>query len=109
MLSLMLALALAGLLCAGLARLFVLRYESGDVFAEYSTLRADPLGAKAIHDALDDISGVEVSRNFKPLQKLQPGRPITLVYAGVARASFWTEREVQEFETLVFGGSSTLR
>jgi hypothetical protein len=99
------ALLLAAVFAYGVAHLFVLRFESGDVYPPYSTLRADPLGAKGILDALAQLPGVETRRHFKPLEKLQPGRPVTLVYLGVNKESFWTERELAEFETLVFGGS----
>lgn len=105
LLMLALALLLAAAFCAGVARLFALRYQSGDVYPPYSTLRTDPLGAKAIYDALGRIEGVETRRNFKQLKHVQPGRPVTLVYLGTARHSFWTEREVQDFQSLVFGGA----
>src|SRR5262249_47920426 len=42
--------------------------------------------------------------NFKPLKMLRPGQPVTLVYLGVQKASFWTEREWQEFQSLIYGG-----
>ena len=76
LLTIALALVLAGAFCFGLARLFALRYQAGEVYPPYSTLRADPLGAKAIHDALRELPGVEVRRNFLPLKKLQPGQPM---------------------------------
>ena len=105
LLTLTLALLLAVGFCYGLARLFTLRYESGDVYPPYSTLRADPLGAKGIYEAIAQLPGVEVRRNFQPLKKLQPGRPITLVYLGTAHESYWTERELAEFETLMANGA----
>src|SRR5437588_6749284 len=64
---------------AGFVRLFVLRYEAGEIYPAYSTLRPDPLGAKAIYAALGKVPGVEVRRNLQPLKKMQPGRPVTLV------------------------------
>ncbi len=105
LLTLTLALLLAVGFCYGLARLFTLRYESGDVYPPYSTMRADPLGAKGIYEAIGLLPGVEVRRNFQPLKKLQPDRPITLVYLGTAHESYWTERELAEFETLITNGS----
>lgn len=105
LLTIALALMLAGTFVFGLARLFTLRYQAGEVYPAYSTLRADPLGAKAIYDALRELPGMEVRRNFLPLKKLQPGQPVTLVYAGVQPQSYWTERELQELETLLANGS----
>ncbi|MDB6151081.1 MAG: hypothetical protein JWQ44_2529 [Chthoniobacter sp.] len=105
LLSLMLALLLAAAFCYGVGHLFRLRYQSGEVYPEYSTLRPDPLGAKAIFDALGAMPGLETHRNFRPLKKLQPPEPITLVYAGVKWDAQWTEREFQEFKTIVSNGS----
>lgn len=105
LLALALAVLVAGAFCFGLARLFALRYEAGDVYPPYSTLRADPVGTKALHDALGGLPGVQVRRNFQPLKKLQPGQPVTLVYAGVQPQSYWTERELLELETLLANGA----
>lgn len=89
----------------GVMHLFALRYATGGVYPPYSTLRADPLGAKAIHDALGALPGVEVRRNFRALPRLEAPTPITLVYAGIARHVSWEEKELAAFETLVRGGS----
>jgi hypothetical protein len=105
LLTLTLALLLAAGFCFGLARLFALRYAGGEVYPPYSTLRPDPLGAKGLYAALGQLPGVEVRRNFQPLKKLRPAQPITLVYLGTARTSFWTERELQEFDTLLLNGA----
>lgn len=89
----------------GLTQLFVLRYEVGDSYPAYSSLRADPLGTKALATALDELPNVEVRRNFKPLPKLRPNGPVTLVYAGVPHRAFWSDDELQAFTTLVLSGS----
>ena len=99
------ALALAALFFYGVARLFVLRYEKGDVYPPYSTLRADPLGVKGIYEALDRLPAVGASRNFRPLPKLQPAAPITLVYAGVGHRAYWEDRELRVFNGLVLDGT----
>ena len=96
---------LGAVFVGGLVRLFVLRYETGDVYPPYSTLRADPLGTKALAAALDDLPGLKVERNFKPLPKLDPAGPVTLVYAGVSHRDYWNERELQQFDKLVVSGS----
>jgi hypothetical protein len=105
LLSLLLALLLGGGFVYGLTRLFVLRYEIGDIYPPYSSLRADPLGTKALAAALDELPGVEVRRNFKPLPKLRPSGPVTLIYTGVPHRAYWTEQEVLAFDSLVAGGS----
>lgn len=105
LLSLLLALLLGGGFAYGLAHLFILRYEIGDVYPPYSSLRADPLGTKALAEALDELPNVDVHRNFKPLPKLRAGGPVTLVYTGVPHHAYWTEQELAAFDSLVVGGS----
>ncbi|MEI9894518.1 MAG: DUF4350 domain-containing protein [Chthoniobacter sp.] len=105
LLRLFLAVALAVAFVCGLARLFVLRYEVGDIYPPYSSLRADPVGTKALATALDELPKVEVRRNFKPLPKLHTSEPVTLVYAGVPHEAYWTDQELLAFDTLVLNGS----
>jgi hypothetical protein len=76
----LLALAFA----AGLLHLFNLRFEAGDVYPPYSSLRADPLGAKALHDSLNSL--LEVERNFSSLARLADGRNTALFYLGSSTA-----------------------
>ena len=66
-------LALAAGLLAGILQLCVLRFRVGDVYPPLSSLRGDPVGAKAFHDALKDLDGVKVERNYRPLAKLGTG------------------------------------
>ncbi len=99
------ALALAAAFFYGVTRLFVLRFERGDVYPPYSTLRADPLGAKGIYEALDQLPGVESSRNFRALPKLKPAAPVSLVYPGVSHRRYWEDRELRHFNSLVLDGT----
>jgi hypothetical protein len=69
-------------LAAGLAQLFVLRFEAGDIYPPYSSLRTDPLGSKALHDSLASLRGPAVSRNHRPLEKLADRGPLTLFWLG---------------------------
>jgi hypothetical protein len=105
LLRLLFALLLAGGFAYGLTQLFMLRYATGDVYPPYSSLRADPLGTKALAAALDELPGVEVRRNFKPLPKLRPDGPVTLLYTGVPHKAYWTEQELAAFDGLVVRGS----
>ena len=105
LLTLLCALALAVAFIYGVSRLFVLRFERGDVYPPYSTLRADPLGTKGIYEALDQLPGVAAERNFRALPKLKPATPITLVYPGVAHRAYWEDRELRHFNGLVLDGS----
>ena len=59
----------------GLVQLFQLRFEVGDVYPPYSSLRADPLGAMAFYESLEKLPGVSVRRDFAATDRLpeEPG------------------------------------
>lgn len=57
-------------LLTGLGWLIHLRFESGQAYAPGSSLRTDPLGAKALHDAYAALPGIAVARNFLPLSEV---------------------------------------
>ena len=105
LLTLLFALLLAGGFIWGLARIFVLRYEVGDIYPEYSSLRADPLGTKGLAETLGDLPGIEMRRNFKPLPKLRAEHQVTFVYTGVPHTASWTEEELRIFDAMVVNGS----
>ncbi len=69
----------------GIAKLFVLRFEAGDVYPAYSTLRSDPLGSKAFYESLDNLNSLTVSRNYKPLSKLHPEQGVTFFFVGIEK------------------------
>jgi len=50
--------------------MMALRFESGDVFPAYSSLRSDPLGAKVLYKSLSALPGITVDRNFRPFDEL---------------------------------------
>lgn len=95
-------LLLVGLLAAlvgGLALLFQRRVAQGDVFPAYSSLRADPLGIRALHDSLAQVPGVQVERQFKPIAELAPLPARTLVLAGIG-PKLWTKTRREDFDAL---------
>lgn len=55
----------------GVIKLFFLRFEAGDVYPAYSSLRSDPLGSRALYSSLENIDAAAVGRNFRPLQNLE--------------------------------------
>ncbi len=71
---------------AGVYHLFSLRFSAGDVYPPYSSLRADPLGTKALYESLDDLPGLELKRNYEPLRKLTQAPRQTVLLIGVAPA-----------------------
>ncbi|RBP42601.1 hypothetical protein DES53_106310 [Roseimicrobium gellanilyticum] len=64
------------------------RFAGGDIYAPGSSLRADPLGAKALHDSLNRVSGVRAERNFRDLDKLKGAHDKTLLCLMVTPDAF---------------------
>ena len=60
----------------GLVKLFQLRFEHGDVYPPYSSLRADPLGTMAFYESLQKIPGISARRDFSIADQL-PEAPAT--------------------------------
>ena len=60
-------LALAGGFGAALLLLFHEEFAVGQLYPEYSTMRADEKGAKLLYESLSRLPELKVSRNFQPL------------------------------------------
>jgi len=71
------------LFAIGVAKLFIMRFEAGDVYPPYSSLRSDPLGAKALFESIEKVEGISVLRNYRPLSNLGRGQERTFFYLGV--------------------------
>lgn len=65
---------------AGILKLFAIRFESGDYYPAYSSLRADPYGTKILFETLSGIKGIRSIRNYSPSEKLSGKDPVTLFY-----------------------------
>jgi hypothetical protein len=52
----------------GLIRAFSIRFAAGDVYPDYSSMKASPPGAKLLYDSLSHTPGLTVSRNYSPLE-----------------------------------------
>jgi hypothetical protein len=87
----------------GLYRLFELRFQAGDVYPPYSSLRADPLGSKVLFDALHETSGFDVSRNYSPLEKINDPANAVIFYSGVPTDS-WDAQEVDDLAAIARQG-----
>src|SRR5690242_6328937 len=48
----------------GIVQLFDLRFDVGDVYPPYSSLRSDPLGTMALFESLGRMSGLTLRRDF---------------------------------------------
>jgi len=66
---------------AGLYRLVELRFDSGDIFPPSSSLRSDPMGCKALFQALGRC-GIVSGRNYREIKKLKGEQGTTLYWLG---------------------------
>jgi len=88
---------------AGLVHLFSLRFEAGDNYPPYSSLRTDPLGAKALYESIDPL--VPARRNLQPLSKMGEGRQTTLFWLGEdLRKLRLSEDDYKHLETFIRTG-----
>jgi len=90
----------------GVGRLFQLRFEVGDVYPPYSSLRADPLGTKALFEGVEILRGITAQRFFQQLDKLREGRGTTLFVFGAQEIDmdYSTEDEYKKLEQFMFDG-----
>ncbi|MBI3882214.1 MAG: DUF4350 domain-containing protein [Verrucomicrobia bacterium] len=96
---------IAGLFGFGLYRLFELRFASGDVYPPYSTLRADPLGARALFESLELLHDLRATRLYEDLDKVPTGADTTLFVLGLdSRFNEVSESDARELERLARDG-----
>jgi hypothetical protein len=74
---------LTALFVAGIIHLFLLRFEAGDVYPPYSSLRSDPLGTKVLYNSLERFGRLQVRRNYAKLSALSGARQSTLFLLGL--------------------------
>lgn len=100
------AVALLGAFLYVLMRIALLPLESGETYPAYSTLRADPRGAKALYESLAALGELRVSRNFQPQAKLK-GTATAIFFLGdsVWSADVWSEDQLKFFESLASEGA----
>ena len=97
---------LAAAFVVGIVRLFELRFETGDIYPPYSSLRADPLGTKALYKSLESLPGLTVQRHLRPWHRLPDGRKATFFVFGtdVFDLSYLFEDEFAELERFMHDG-----
>jgi hypothetical protein len=72
----------------GVTHLFVLRFESGDVYPAYSSLRSDPLGTRALYASLSNLDNVAVKRNYLMRESISFEPQTTLFFLGASAEDF---------------------
>lgn len=104
MFSLPLKLKILASLCSilfaiGLTQLFLLRFEAGNVYPLYSSLRSDPMGTRVVYDGYDRLSPDTVDRNYRPWQYIKLDEKTTLMIIGVSDAHLGKENRA--FDTVL--------
>ena len=99
------------LLCAaalafGILELFKSRYQAGDVYPEYSSLRTDPLGTMAFYESLDRMSGISVARDYSTANRLPEKSATTYLHLAASPDDWrWLPGELfREVDRFVRGG-----
>ena len=77
--SLAVALLLGAGFTWGILRLLGTQFVAGDFYPEYSSLRSDPKGAKLLFDSLSRMPGLNVTRNYLPLEYLNGNAAVLLL------------------------------
>ncbi len=90
--TVLMALVLAVGFGIGLTRLFLLRFEAGDVYPPYSSLRSDPLGTQVLYDGLNQVAKGTARRHFHPLDKIEFSADRTVLLCGLQAGFDWPMR-----------------
>lgn len=80
-------LLIVAILAYGLANLFLIRFSQGDIYHEYSSLRTDGLGTKALYESFAEV--LPVRRNLTELHRLEPRPGDTFLFVGVPFQFRW--------------------
>lgn len=90
----------------GVIQLMALRFESGDVYPEYSSLRSDPLGTMVLYESLGALGGFTVKRDLSTTELPNPAGATYLHLA--TTVSEWERvppEALEKVERFVRGGA----
>lgn len=69
-------------LLIGVIHLFMLRFQTGDIYPAYSSLRSDPLGTRVFYDSLDNFDDITLQRNYHLLHSIKIEPDAAFFYLG---------------------------
>jgi hypothetical protein len=92
-------------LVVGLIQLFKLRFEAGDIYPPYSSLRADPLGTMAFYEGLAELPGLSLERDYRASNELPAAQRTTYLHLGGDRRDWQSPPEELASEIERFCGS----
>jgi len=96
---------LAAVFTYGLIRAFSIRFATGDVYPDYSSMKASPAGAKLLYDSLARTPSLTVSRNFSPLEYADENNAAYFFLAINANFFGGPEPYIEPFERLANRGN----
>lgn len=75
----------------GVVAMLQVRFSTGEVYGLYSSHRADPLGTRALYEALARMPGVTCERNYRPIKELEGahGDVLLIANASAGRMPFY--------------------
>ena len=88
----------------GLEQVAVAPLETGEVYPPYSSLRTDPVGAKALYESLAGLDNLQVSRLYKPRTPLAPQTALLVLGLNPVAWDDITQKALTEYENLVAKG-----
>ena len=89
-----------------LIQLQLLTSAAGQTYPTYSSLRADPLGVKALFDSLSESGDYRVTRSYKLAESLQgTGATVLRLWYAAGQWEFTTAKKHEPWETLAAGGA----
>jgi hypothetical protein len=97
-----------GLFAGGLVRILLWRFEAGDVYPPYSSLRADPLGAMALFESLGTLPGRRSERFLEPTSGLPDGQARCLLLLGSPPTLAGSRLELAHLDRFVAAGGRVL-
>jgi hypothetical protein len=74
-----LAIAMLAVLAWGLEHVAFTPLQTGEVYPAFSSLRTDPMGAKALYESLAALPGITVDRLYKQRQKLENASDVMFI------------------------------
>jgi hypothetical protein len=96
--------ALLAALVWGLEQAAIAPLETGDVYPPYSSLRTDPLGAKALYESLAALPGLDVDRLYKQRTVLENRAAMLVLGVQPVGWSALHDETLEEYERLVANG-----
>lgn len=98
------AILLAALFLWGLQLIAVAPLETGEVYPPYSSLRTDPLGAKALYESLTGLDNLQVARLYKSRTQLAPHSALLVLGVDPISWDEITQKTLTQYENLVEKG-----